>query len=66
MKLIKRVFIGIGIILLLLIATAIIIPVFFKDKIMVVVKKQLNEQLNATTDFQSSRTFPDYLLAYWT
>jgi hypothetical protein len=52
MKIIKRLFIGIGIILLLLIATAIIIPVFFKDKIMALVKKEMNEQLNATTDFK--------------
>ena len=52
MKIFKRIFIGIGIILLLFIATAVIVPVFFKDKIMAVVKKQLNEQLNATTDFK--------------
>src|SRR6185437_1967894 len=52
MKLFKRLFIGIGIIILLFIATAIIIPVFFKDKIMALVKKELNEQLNATTDFK--------------
>ncbi|MCW3123076.1 MAG: AsmA family protein [Flavipsychrobacter sp.] len=63
MKIFKRIFIGIGIILLLLIATAIIIPVFFKDKIMAVVKTQLNQQLNATTDFKDVdisliRSFP--------
>lgn len=52
MKIFKRIFIGIGIILLLFIATAVIVPVFFKDKIMAVVKKQLNDQLNATTDFK--------------
>lgn len=51
-KLFKRLFIGIGIIILLFLAAAVIIPVFFKDKIMAVVKKQLNEQLNATTDFK--------------
>ncbi len=51
-KLIKRFFIFIGIIVLLFIGAAIIIPVFFKDKIMAVVKTQLNEQLNATTDFK--------------
>lgn len=63
MKIVKRLFIGIGILLLLLIATAVIIPVFFKDKIMGVVKTQLNEQLNATTDFKDVdisilRSFP--------
>jgi uncharacterized protein involved in outer membrane biogenesis len=52
MKLIKRFFIAIGIILLLFIATAITIPVFFKDKIMALVKKEMNEKLIATTDFK--------------
>lgn len=51
-KLLKRFFIGIGIIILLFIGTAIIVPIFFKDKIMALVKKELNEQLNATTDFK--------------
>ncbi len=51
-KLVKRLLIGIGIIILLLLGTAIIIPVFFKDKIMALVKKELNDQLNATTDFK--------------
>lgn len=49
---IKRFFIGIGILILLFLATAVIVPVFFKDKIMALVKKQMNEQLNATTDFK--------------
>jgi uncharacterized protein involved in outer membrane biogenesis len=51
-KVIKRIFIGIGIIILLFIATAIIVPIFFKDKIMALVKKELNDQLLATTDFK--------------
>jgi uncharacterized protein involved in outer membrane biogenesis len=51
-KLIKRFFIAIGIIILLFVATAIIVPIFFKDKIMALVKKELNEKLDATTDFK--------------
>src|ERR1700744_6789628 len=51
-KFIKRFFIAIGIIVLLFLATAIIIPVFFKDKIMALVKKEMNDNLNATTDFK--------------
>jgi uncharacterized protein involved in outer membrane biogenesis len=51
-KTVKRIFIVIGVLLLLLIATAIIIPVFFKDKILAVVKKEMNENLNAKTDFK--------------
>jgi uncharacterized protein involved in outer membrane biogenesis len=63
MKIAKRILLSIGVLLLLLIATAVIIPVFFKDKIMAVVKKQMNEQLNATADFKDVdisvlRSFP--------
>ncbi len=52
MKLFKRIFIGIGIIIFLFIATAIIVPIFFKDKIMALVKKEMNDQLIATADFK--------------
>src|SRR6185369_14846835 len=52
MKIVKRTLIVIGALILLLLATAIIIPVFFKDKIMAVVKKQVNENVNATVDFK--------------
>ncbi len=51
-KMIKRFFIAIGIIIGLFLLTAILVPIFFKDKIMALVKTQLNEQLNATTDFK--------------
>lgn len=51
-KLIKRFFIAIGAIIVLFLATAIIVPIFFKDKIMALVKKEINEQLLATTDFK--------------
>lgn len=51
-KLIKRIFITIGIIIGLFLLTAVLVPVFFKDKIMTLVKKELNEQLNATTNFK--------------
>jgi len=63
MKIVKRIFIGFAVLLLLLIATAVIIPVFFKDKIMALVKKEMNDQLNATADFKDVdisilRSFP--------
>ena len=51
-KLFKRLFVAFGIIIGLFLLTAIIVPIFFKDKIMAVVKKELNEQLDATTDFK--------------
>ena len=51
-KLFKRIFIAIGVIVLLFLATAILVPILFKDKIMAVVKKELNENLNAVTNFK--------------
>ena len=51
-KLIKRLFITIGIIIGLFLLTAILVPIFFKDKIMALVKKEMNDNLNATTDFK--------------
>ena len=51
-KIIKRTFYTIGIIIGLFLLAAILIPILFKDKIMAVVKTQLNEQLIATTDFK--------------
>ena len=52
MKIFKRVLAGIGILLLLLIVAAILIPIMFKGKILEVAKTQMNKQLNATTDFK--------------
>ncbi len=51
-NMIKRFFIAIGVIIGLFLLTAILVPIFFKDKIMALVKKELNEQLDATTDFK--------------
>jgi len=63
MKIVKRVFIGFAVLIGLLLATAIAIPVFFKDKILVMVKKAANDNLNATVDFKDVdisilRSFP--------
>jgi hypothetical protein len=51
-KLIKRFFIFIGVLIGLFLITAILVPIFFKDKIMALVKKEMNDQLVATTDFK--------------
>jgi uncharacterized protein involved in outer membrane biogenesis len=63
MKIVKRVLIGFGVLIGLLLATAVIVPVFFKDKILVLVKKAANDNLNATVDFKDVdisilRSFP--------
>lgn len=51
-KIVKRILYTIGIILILFIGTAILVPILFKDKILALVKKEMNEKLNATTDFK--------------
>ncbi len=62
-KIVKRILYTIGIILILFIGTAILVPILFKDKILALVKKEMNEKLNATTDFKDVdislfRSFP--------
>lgn len=51
MKWIKRLFAAIGILLLLLILAAVLIPILFKDKIEAAVKEQVNANVNATVDW---------------
>jgi uncharacterized protein involved in outer membrane biogenesis len=60
---IKRTFLVLGIVFGLLLATLILAPFLFKDKIMALVKTELNKQLNAVTDFSDVdisliRSFP--------
>jgi hypothetical protein len=47
----KKVLISIGILFLLLIAIIIVAPIIYKDKIVALVKKSANEQLNAQVNF---------------
>ncbi|XZF14547.1 hypothetical protein ACTHGU_00270 [Chitinophagaceae bacterium MMS25-I14] len=48
----RRILLTTGIVIALLLLSAILIPVFFKDKIFNLAKTQLNKQLNATADFK--------------
>ncbi len=51
MKWVKRLFAVIGILFLLLLIAAVLIPILFKDKIEAAVKEQVNANLNATVDW---------------
>jgi uncharacterized protein involved in outer membrane biogenesis len=51
-KTIRFIFIFIGLLFVLFLGAAIIIPVFYKDKILAEVKAALNENLDAKTDFK--------------
>lgn len=64
MKIIKRIAIVFGIILVLLIAAAAAIPYFFKDELVLALKEKINETVNADVDFEDVdislfRSFPD-------
>ncbi len=62
-KVVKRIFIGLGIFIVLFIGALVAIPFLFKDEILEGVKKLTNENLNAKVDFSSVdisllRSFP--------
>lgn len=64
MKIIKRFLIFILVLILLLLGAAFAISYFFKDKIVDVVKEEVNDRINATVDFDDVdisifRSFPD-------
>ncbi len=64
MKIIKRLFIFLFVLIVLLLGAAVAIPYFFKDKIVAVVKEEVNNRINATVDFDDVdisifRSFPD-------
>jgi hypothetical protein len=52
-SILKKVLKGLGVTLVLLVASAIAIPYFFKDKIVARVKTAINENVNAKVDFKS-------------
>ncbi len=63
----RKVLIGLGVFLLLLIATAIALPFIFKDKINALVKEEINKNLNARVDYADYgltliSSFPNFTL----
>ncbi len=61
----KKVLIGLGIFILLLVATVVAVPFLFKDKINAKVKEEINNQLNAKVDYGDFslsliRSFPNF------
>ncbi len=65
MKIIKRIFLVLFVLLILLVGAAFAIPYFFKDEIVAAVKKEINNNINAKADFSDVslslfRSFPDF------
>jgi hypothetical protein len=61
----KKIFIGVGILFVLLIGAIITLPIIFKDKIVAKVKEEANKNLNAKLDFGAFdlsllSSFPDF------
>lgn len=50
-KWLKRIFITLGILIVLLLAAAVLIPILFKDKIEAAVKAEVNKNINAVVDW---------------
>lgn len=64
----KKIFIGLGILIALLLGAAILLPVIYKDKIVALVKEEANKNLNAKVDFGEFdltilSSFPDFTLS---
>lgn len=63
MKVVKRIFIGLSLFVLLLLGAAFLLPIFFEDRIQEIAKEQINANLNAEVDFKDIdlsifRSFP--------
>lgn len=61
----KKILLGIGIFLVLLLGAAIILPFVYKDKIVSLIKEEVNKNIHATVDFGEIdltllSTFPDF------
>ena len=68
MKVLKKIFIGLGILLVVLVGALAAIPYFFKDRLTEEVKILINESINAEVDFADVnlsvfRHFPDLTLS---
>src|SRR4030042_3623408 len=49
----KKIFIGVGTLVLLIFAALIVVPVVYKPQLVQLVKKEANKELNATLNFES-------------
>jgi hypothetical protein len=60
----KRILLTLGILIVLLLGAAVLIPILFKDKIEAAVKKEVNKNINAVVDWGEwditiLKSFPD-------
>ncbi len=68
MKIVKRIAIIVGVLLVLLLGAAVLVPILFKDRLMTLAKEQINQNVNAVVEFEDVnlsllRDFPDISFA---
>nr|MBX2874392.1 hypothetical protein [Saprospiraceae bacterium] len=51
MKIVKRILIALLVLVILLVGTAIAVPILFKDKIVAIAKEEINKTVRADVDF---------------
>lgn len=61
----KKIILGLGLFLVLIIAAAVVLPIIYKDKIVVLIKEEVNKNINAKVDFGEFdltlfSSFPDF------
>ncbi len=64
----KKILVGLGILVLLILGAAIILPIVYKDKIVAMVKDEANKNVNAKVDFGAFdltliRSFPNFTIS---
>lgn len=65
---VKKILIGLGLLLVLVLGAAVILPIIYKDKIVAMVKEEVNKNINAKVDFGDFdltilSSFPDFTLS---
>ena len=51
MKIVKRILIALLVLIILLVGTAIAVPILFKDRIVQIAKEEINKNVRADVDF---------------
>ncbi|MCB0631423.1 MAG: AsmA-like C-terminal region-containing protein [Saprospiraceae bacterium] len=68
MKIVKRILIGIFVLIVLIVGAAILLPIIFKDDLIALTKQEINKNVRAKVDFETLdlsllRSFPDLNLS---
>ncbi len=64
----KKILVGLGIFIVIILGAAIVLPIIYKDKIVAMVKEEVNKKVNAKVDFGNFnltliRSFPNFTIS---